>query len=162
MESERGEDNKTDTMEYCELLDKEIGNDSDFFKFQNHVKMAFASLGLAVSTGIRLNATREILDMLDQLYQNISDTDVALTDESRKKLNHADEVWLDMKLKMAAGDIRAAHLLNASSHLSMAHAYLCALKKDEEFSELISDYSLKYFKKLSVFIYREAIGHVML
>jgi hypothetical protein len=161
MENDR-ENNLENTTEYCELLDKEIDSDSDYFKFQNQVKMAFASLGLAVSTGVRLNATREILDMVDQLYQNVSDSDVVLPDESRKKLNHADEVWLDLKLKMAAGDIRAAHLLNASSHLSLAHAYLCTLKKNQEFADLISDYSLKYFKKLSVFIYREAIGHVML
>lgn len=160
---ESGEENSNeDRMEYCELLDRDLGNESDYFKFQNHVRLAFASLGLAVSTGVRLNATRELLDMVDQLYQNISDPDIALTDESRKKLNHADAVWLDLKQKMAAGDIRAAHLLDASSNLSLAHSYLCSLKKNEEFSGHISDYSLKYFKKLSVFIYREAIGHVML
>lgn len=155
-------DNENFLQEYCELIDAEIDSTSDYFKFQNSVKMAFASLGLAVSTGIRINATRELIDMLDQLYQNVTDPDIALTDESRKKLNHADDVWLDMKQKMAAGDIRSSHLLNASSHVSLAHSYLCALKKEEEFSDAITDYSLKYFKKLSVFIYREAIGHVML
>ena len=90
-------DNENFLQEYCELIDAEIDSTSDYFKFQNSVKMAFASLGLAVSTGIRINATRELIDMLDQLYQNVTDPDIALTDESRKKLNHADDVWLDMK-----------------------------------------------------------------
>jgi hypothetical protein len=67
-----------------------------------------------------------------------------------------------MKAKMSAGDIRASHLLAAHAHLSDALSYLTVMKKDENLREFVSDYNMKYLSKLSVFVYREAIGHVML
>ena len=150
------------TRRYCDLLGEDIENSDPYFHYDSHVKLAFSCLGLAISTGIRIDATRELLEMTDKLYQNLTDSDVVLTDEHRKKLNHADDVWLDMKAKMSAGDIRASHLLAAHAHLSESLAYLTLMKKDERFSEFVTDYNLKYLSKLSVFVYREAIGHVML
>ncbi len=162
MEDNSGKSEENPTMRYCELIDSEIKADSFYFRYESHVRLAIASIGLAASTGVRVPAVREILDMTDKLYNNVLDEDTVLSDEHRKKLNHADEVWLDLKEKMSAGDIRASHLLAASSNLMLAHSMLVSLKGEEGFSELISDYSLKYFQKLAVFIYREAIGHVML
>ena len=154
--------NENFTMRYCELIDEEISADSEYFKFESHVRMAFASIGLAASTGVRITPIREILDMVDKLYTNVNDSDIVLSDEHRKKLNHADDVWLDLKEKMSAGDIRSSHLLAASTQLFLAHSSLVAMSKDEVFGMHITAYSLKYFQKLAVFIYREAIGHLML
>ena len=63
---------------------------------------------------------------------------------------------------MSAGDIRSSHLLAASTQLFLAHASLVAMSKTEVFGMHITGYSLKYFQKLAVFTYREAIGHLML
>lgn len=156
------ENNENVLARFCDLLGEHIGNESPYFQYDSSMKLAFSSFGLAVSTGIRIDATRELLEMEDKLYQNLSDSDTVLSDEHRKKLNHADDVWLDMKAKMSAGDIRASHLLAAHAHLSEALKNLTLLKKDDNFSEFVSDYNLKYLSKLSVFVYREAIGHVML
>ena len=156
-------DNSEDVNKrFCDLLGDFVDNNSPYFKYDSCMKLAFSSIGLAISTGIRIDATRELLEMADKLYQNLSDSDTVLSDEHRKKLNHADDVWLDMKAKMSAGDIRASHLLAAHAHLSDALSYLTVMKKDENFREFVSDYNMKYLSKLSVFVYREAIGHVML
>ncbi|MCL6014905.1 MAG: DUF1940 domain-containing protein [Candidatus Thermoplasmatota archaeon] len=158
-----GSNNSEDVNKrFCDLLGDFIDNNSPYFQYDSSMKLAFSSFGLAISTGIRIDATRELLEMADKLYQNVSDTDTVLSDEHRKKLNHADDVWLDMKAKMSAGDIRASHLLAAHAHLSDALSYLTVMKNDENFREFISDYNMKYLSKLSVFVYREAIGHVML
>ncbi len=154
--------NESFTTRYCELIDEEISADSEYFKFENQVRLALASIGLAASTGTRITPIREILDMADKLYTNVNDTDSVLSDEYRKKLNHADDVWLDLKEKMSAGDVRASHLLAASTHLFLAHASLVSMSQSKEFGSHITGYSLKYFQKLAVFTYREAIGHLML
>jgi Domain of unknown function (DUF1940). len=156
------ENKENPRFRFCDLTGEEISSESPYFKYNSSMRQAFASLGLAISTGTRLVQTRELLEMADKLYENITDNDVVLSDEHRKKLNHADDVWFDMKAKMNAGDIRAAHLLSASCHISDAHSYLTELSKEMSFKDLITDYNLKYLSKLSVYIYREAIGHVML
>ncbi len=156
------ESNENPKFRFCDLTGEDISSDSPYFKYNASMRQAFASLGLAISTGTRLAPTRELLEMSDKLYENLTDSDAVLSDEHRKKLNHADDVWFDLKAKMNAGDIRAAHLLSASCHLSDAHGYLTELSNDVSFKDLITDYNLKYLAKLSVFVYREAIGHVML
>ncbi|EQD43751.1 protein containing DUF1940, partial [mine drainage metagenome] len=99
------------TKRYCDVVDREIDAAHEYFLYISEMKLSMASLGLAVSSGIRLQSTREILDMLDALLQNITDPDSVLPDNQRKQLNHADEVWLDMKDKMSKGDLRASYLL---------------------------------------------------
>ncbi len=159
-----GDDNETQdlTMRYCQALDADIDASHDYFLYISEMKLAIASLGMAVASGIRLQATREILDMADTLYQNITDPDSTLPDNQRKQLNHAEEVWLDMKDKMSKGDQRASSLLSAHAFMEKAVVHLIACKKDEMFKDIITDYLINYLEKLSVFIYREAIGHVML
>jgi hypothetical protein len=147
---------------YCEAIDQVIEASHEYFLYIAEMKLAMASLGMAVASGTRLQATREILDMADTLFQNITDPDSVLPDNQRKQLNHADEVWLDMKDKMSKGDQRASNLLSAHAFMEMAIVHLISCKKDIRFKNSISDYLVNYLGKLSVFIYREAIGHVML
>ena len=160
MEDRREEENPR--LKLCEYNDKLLPVDHPIFLYQMEIRMAQAELGLAIAEGIRLQETREILDMLDTLSQMMLDPETKLPDQQRKKLNHADDVWLDLKEKMSQGDRRAAHLLNGSAHIEMATAYLAKSDLDKEFSGSIPEYLLKYLGKLSVFVYREAIGHVML
>lgn len=150
------------TIEFCDVTDSELPRSHVYFRYDAEMKMAIASLGLAVSQGERIQATREILDMFDTLYANLIDPDSVLPDKQRKSLNHADSVWLDLKEKLSQGNARAAHLLAAHSHMQMALSLLIELKNDSQFSDHVSDYLVKYLGKLSVFTYREAIGHVML
>lgn len=150
------------TKAVCEYTGTELPRDHPIFSYQMEMKLAQAEMGLAVAEGVRLQATRELLDMLDTLYQLLSDPESKLPDPQRKMLNHADEVWLDLKEKMSQGDRRAAHLLSSHAHMAKALGYLLESRKSEEFSELIPDYLVKYLGKLSTFTYREAIGHVML
>ncbi|MCL4480160.1 MAG: DUF1940 domain-containing protein [Candidatus Thermoplasmatota archaeon] len=146
----------------CQFNGKILSRDHPIFGYQDEIRMAQAELGLAISEGVRLQATRELLDMLDTLSQIMIDPESKLPDQQRKMLNHADEVWLDLKEKMSQGDRRAAHLLNSSAHMNRALSYLVKSAEDPEFSSLIPEYLLKYLGKLSTFVYREAIGHVML
>jgi hypothetical protein len=149
------------SQQYCELVDSSLPLDHPYFSFLSEIRLAESFLGLAVSVGKRLNETRLILDLLDTIVSGIEDPNVRLSDENRKMLNHADEVWLDLKEKLSSGDVRAAYLLASSAHMSKAAGFLVACRKSSEFS-MITDYTLQYLKKLSVHTYREAIGHVML
>lgn len=150
------------TKTICEYNGEELPREHPIFSYQMEMKLAQAEMGLAIAEGVRLQATRELLDMLDTLYQILLDPDSKLPDAQRKTLNHADDVWLDLKEKMNQGDKRAAHLLSSHAHMAMALSYLLQSRKDEMFTEMIPDYLVKYLGKLSVFTYREAIGHVML
>ena len=149
------------SQQYCELVDSSLPLDHPYFSFLSEIRQAESFLGLAVSVGKRLNETRLILDLLDTIVSGIEDPNVRLSDENRKMLNHADEVWLDLKEKLSSGDVRAAYLLASSAHMSKAAGFLVACRKSSEFS-MITDYTLQYLKKLGVHTYREAIGHVML
>ena len=100
--------------------------------------------------------------MLDTIVSGIEDPNVRLSDQNRKMLNHADEVWLDLKEKLSSGDQRAANLLAASAHMRNASSMLLKCSNMEKFENKIDPYTIKYLKKLSVHTYREAIGHVML
>ena len=150
------------TKAVCEYTGEELPRDHPIFSYQMEMKLAQAEMGLAISEGVRLQATRELLDMLDTLYQILLDPESKLPDQQRKALNHADEVWLDLKEKMSQGDKRAAYLLSSHAHMGKALGYLLQSRKDEQFSGLITEYLIKYLGKLSTFTYREAIGHVML
>ncbi len=117
---------------------------------------------MAASDSKRLDVTRSFIEILDTLSENMFDPDNVLEDSIRKPMNHVEEVWLDMKEKMMQGDTRAANLLSAHSHLKIALGYLVELKSDVLFSGVVTDYLLKYMGKLSIMIYREAMGHVLL
>lgn len=156
------EDHENPGEAVCQFNGKPLSRSHPIFKYQMEIRMAQAELGIAISAGVRLQATRELLDMLDTLSQIMIDPDSKLLDQQRKMLNHADEVWLDLKEKMSQGDARAAHLLNSSAHMELAVGYLVECKNDPEFKDMIPDYLIKYLGRLSTFVYREAIGHVML
>ncbi|MHB8397063.1 MAG: DUF1940 domain-containing protein [Thermoplasmataceae archaeon] len=147
---------------YCELTDSLIRADHPFFFYLSEIQMAQAELGKAISSAIRLQETRAILDMLDAINGHLFDPDEQLPDRDRKMLNHAENVWLDVKQKLGQGDIRVASLLTASAHMRNAVSYLLIVRGDAEFSEKINDYVIKYLTKLSIHTYREAIGHVLL
>ena len=146
----------------CEYNGQILPRQHPVFNYQMEMRMAQAELGLAIAEGVRLQATRELLDMLDTLSQMLTDPDSKLPDQQRKMLNHADEVWLDMKEKMSQGDRRAAHLLNSSAHMNNALANLIRCTEDPDFSLEVPEYIIKYLGKLATFVYREAIGHLML
>ncbi len=148
--------------QYCDIIDERIRKDHPYFRYLSELRLAEASLGLAISQGSRLSETRSLLDMLDTMMENFADPETVLSDPDRKMLNHADDVWLDLKDKLSQGDNRTAHLLSASSHIQLAVSFLLELKNVEKFSEMVTDYQLKYLSKLGVHIYREAIGHVLL
>ncbi len=150
------------TKTICEFTGDELPREHPIFSYQAEMKLAQAEMGLAIAEGVRLQATRELLDMLDTLYQILVDPESKLPDVQRKMLNHADDVWLDLKDKMSQGDKRAAHLLSSNAHMDMALSHLLQARKEKKFAELVPDYLIKYLGKLSVFTYREAIGHVML
>ncbi len=154
-------DEESVSDQYCELVDSRLPLDHPYFSFLSEVREAESFLGLAVSVGKQLNETRLILDLLDTIVSGIEDPNVKLSDENRKMLNHADETWLDLKEKLSSGDARAAYLLSASAHMRTAAGLLIACRKSSEFT-MITDYTIKYLKRLSVHTYREAIGHVML
>ncbi|MEM0157885.1 MAG: DUF1940 domain-containing protein [Thermoplasmataceae archaeon] len=146
----------------CQYTATKLPRIHPIFRFENEIKLAESFLGLSISEGVRLNETRELLDILDTLYENLSDPNSKLPDAQRKMLNHEEEVWLDVKDSMSRGDRRAAYLISAHAHLNNAISYLLECRATEEFKEIITDYQLKYLVKLSIKIYREAIGHVML
>ena len=148
--------------QYCDLTDGMLPVEHPYFRFLSEIRLAQASLGLAISVGKNSEELRRILDMLDALAIGVLDPDSKLSDPDRKMLNHADEVWLDLKEKMSSGDNKAAHLLAASAHMRSAVALLAECRKSGGLAENITDYTLKYLNKLSVHTYREAIGHVML
>ncbi len=148
--------------QYCEIVDSALALDHHYFSFLSSVRKAEADLGLAIGTGKSLNDTRHILDMLDTLVSGIEDPNVRLSDPDRKMLNHADEVWLDLKEKLSTGDQRTAYILSASANIRDAVGFLVACRKDIKFAEKIDNYTVKYLGKLSVHASREAIGHVML
>ncbi len=149
-------------VQYCELIDEKISRSHPYFRYLSEARLAEASLGLAISQGTRLQELRLILDMLDTMLDNLNDPETVLSDPNRKMLNHADDVWLDLKEKLSQGDQRTAHLLSASAHIQNALSYLVELKSDEKFRDKISEYQMKYMGKLAVHVYREAIGHVLL
>ncbi len=155
------EEDKPDEQ-YCELTDSMLPANHPYFSFLSEIRLAQAFLGMAISTGKRLEELRKILDMLDTLAAGVEDPDSKLADRDRKMLNHDDEVWLDLKEKMSAGDSRAANLLAASAHIRNAASQLLACRQRRDLGDSISDYTLNYLKKLSVHAYREAMGHVMM
>ncbi len=147
---------------YCELTESRVRADHPFFFYLSEIRLAQAELGRAISSPTRLQETRAILDMLDAINGNLFDPDEALADRDRKMLNHEEDVWLDVKQKLTDGNIRVASLLAASSHMRNSVSYLIRARDDAEFVDKVKDYVVKYLTKLSIYTYREAIGHVLL
>ena len=147
---------------YCDPLDRYLPLDHPYFSYISHIRLAQASLGIAASDSKKLEVTKSFIEILDTLSENLFDPDTVLQDSVRKPMNHVEDVWLDMKEKMMQGDVRGASLLSAHSHLKIALGYLVILRKDDTFREYVTDYLLKYMGKLSIMIYREAMGHVLL
>ena len=149
-------------VSFCALVEKDIPLNHDFFLYEACIKLAQANIGLAISSGSKLQETREILDMLDTISSGIYDNDVKLPDEQRKKIRRSEDTWIDMKEKMSRADLRSAYLLSASAYMQQALSHLIAARGDKDFTGLISDYAIKYLHKLSLYTYREAIGHVLM
>jgi hypothetical protein len=147
---------------FCDLIEKEIPLNHDFFLYEASIRLAQANIGLAISAGSKLQETREILDMLDTISSGIYDSDIKLMDDQRKKIRRTEETWIDMKEKMSKADLRSAYLLSASAHMQEALGHLISAKADSDFSAFISDYAVKYLHKLSLYTYREAMGHVLM
>jgi hypothetical protein len=151
-----------DTGEYCELIDKNIPADHEFFLYEAHVKIVQSFLGLAVSEARNVEKVRRMLDILDTLNENIYDNDTVLPDQTRKALRHEEKEWVDIDQKMDSGDKYTAYLVLAASNLRIALAELWKLKRDPDFSGHITDYTLEYMPKLINMINNEAIGNVLL
>ncbi|OWP57550.1 MAG: hypothetical protein B2I17_00200 [Thermoplasmatales archaeon B_DKE] len=149
-------------VSFCDLIEKDIPLSHEFFRYQTCINLAQANIGIAISTGSKLQETREILDMLDTISSGIYDSDVRLPDDQRKKIRRSEDTWIDMKEKMSKADLRSAYLLGASSYMQDAVGHLVAARADKDFSGLISDYTIKYLHKLSQYTYREAMGHVLM
>ncbi|MEM0155111.1 MAG: DUF1940 domain-containing protein [Thermoplasmataceae archaeon] len=150
------------TLAFCDLIEKEIPIDHDFFRYLSSIRNAQAHIGLAISTTDKIQETRDILDMLDTLSSGLYDPDVKLPDLQRKMIKRSEETPVDLVEKMSRGDLRAAHLLSASSMIQLAAGYLTSARKDPDFAGVIPDYTIKYMYKLSIFVYREAMGHVLM
>ena len=147
---------------YCDLIEENLPLDHPYFLYLSEMNQAEAFIGLSISSGSRVQELRKILDMFDTLMNNLSDPDSKLADPDRKMLNHAEESWTDAKEKLSTGNERTAYLMVASSHMFSALAYLERTRKDSRFSSLVTDYLLKYLGKLAIYVYREAMGHVLL
>ncbi len=147
---------------YCDAIDRMIKADHPYFMYRSAIVEAEAFLALSVASGYRVNEIREIIEMLDTIFENMTDRNAVLPDNLRKMLNHSEDVWLDLKDKFSSGDTRAAYLAAASSEMSRALHYLILLKDDESFKELVSSYQINYLKLLSIHTYREAMSHVLL
>ncbi len=160
--SDDGTEDEDFSKAISEYVEQPLRRDHPIFFYKMEMMLAEADIGLAISKGVRLNETRELLDMLDTLFNLLLDPDSKLPDQQRKRLNHADDVWLDPKSKMSSGDERVSWLLSSYAHMSKALAYLIKAREDPIFKDIIPDYLIKYLGKLSVFTYREAMGHVML
>ncbi|WP_337859887.1 DUF1940 domain-containing protein [Ferroplasma sp.] len=148
--------------EYCELIDKTLPPDHAFFLYEAHIKIVQSYLGLAVSQARNVEKIREILDILDTLNENIYDSDTVLPDQVRKSMRHETKEWIDIEQKMDNGDKYTAYLVLAASNLRIALSELWTLKKDPDFSEHITDYTLEFMPKLINMINNEAIGNVLL
>ncbi len=156
------EDEKDPGTVFCDLIDEYIPANHPYFQFESYGRLAMANIGLAISCGVRLSETRELLETMDTLLNNFSNPEEKLPDPIRKRLNHEEEVWLDLKSNFSGGEVRPAYLLSAHSFVKLAVAMLAELRKDEKFNTYVTDYLLNYMYKFSVALYREAIGHVLL
>lgn len=156
------DDGENVTLAFCDLIEKEIPLDHDFFRYLSSIRSAQAMIGLAVSTTDKIQETREILDMLDTLSSGLYDPDVKLPDLQRKMIRRSEETPVDMVEKMSRGDLRSAYLLAASSMIQLASGYLAGARNDPDFAGAVPDYAIKYLYKLSIFVYREAMGHVLM
>ena len=148
--------------EYCELLDKNLPLDHEFFLYDSQIKIVQSFLGLAISEARNVEKIRQMLDILDTLNQNLYDSETVIPDQERKALRRETKEWVDIDQKMDGGDKYTAYLILAAANLRIALAYLWSLRKSPEFSEHITDYALEYMQKLINMINNEAIGNVLL
>jgi hypothetical protein len=148
--------------EYCELLDKNLPLDHEFFLYDSQIKIVQSFLGLAISEARNVEKIRQMLDILDTLNQNLYDSETVIPDQERKALRRETKEWVDIDQKMDGGDKYTAYLILAAANLRIALAYLVSLRKFPEFSEHITDYALEHMQKLINMINNEAIGNVLL
>ncbi len=148
--------------EYCELIDRNLPLDHDFFLYESHVKIVKSFLGLAVSEARNVEKLRAMLDILDTLNQNLYDNETVLADNVRKQLRRETKEWIDIDQKMDNGDKYTAYLVLAASNLRIALSYLWRLSKLPDFSDHITEYPLEFMQKLINMINNEAMGNVLL
>ncbi|AGO60616.1 MULTISPECIES: DUF1940 domain-containing protein [Ferroplasma] len=148
--------------EYCELIDRNLPPDHDFFLYESHVKIVKSFLGLAVSEARNVEKLRTMLDILDTLNQNLYDNETVLADNVRKQLRRETKEWIDIDQKMDNGDKYTAYLVLAASNLRIALSYLWRLSKLPDFSDHITEYPLEFMQKLINMINNEAMGNVLL
>jgi hypothetical protein len=148
--------------EYCELIEKNLPLDHEFFIYESRINTVKSFLGLAVSEARNVEKIREMLDILDTLNQNLYDNETVLADKVRKELRRETKEWVDIDQKMDNGDKYTAYLVLAASNLRIALSYLWKLSKLPDFSKQITEYSLEYMQKLINMINNEALGNVLL
>ncbi len=154
------EDEQSD--EYCELIEKNLPPDHEFFLYDSQIKIVKSFLGLAVSEARNVEKIRQMLDILDTLNQNLYDNGTVLPDNVRKELRREAKEWVDVDQKMDNGDKYTAYLILAASNLRIALSELWKLSKLPDFSEHITGYPLEYMQKLINMINNEALGNVLL
>ncbi len=147
---------------YCELIDKKLPPDHEFFIYESHIRITQSFLGLAVSEARNTEKIRKMLDILDTLNQHVYDSDTVLPDMVRKELRREDGEWIDVDQKMDAGDKYTAYLIAAAANLRIAVSYIYKLKNEDDFKEHIDEYFLQYSFKLINMINNEALGNVLL
>ncbi|KAA8922882.1 DUF1940 domain-containing protein [Thermoplasma sp.] len=151
-----------DVKRYCPVIDSDLPADHVYFKFRSDIEAAEAYLGLAIAEGIKVNETREILDMIDTIYNSLSDPESRLNDFQEKRLNFTEEDWYDMKEKANNGNRWSMYMFLARSSIDSAVYWLYSLKETEEFREIVNDETILKLMKTGFVILRESLGDIRL
>ncbi len=147
---------------YCPVTDSELPVDHVYFKFRSEIEAAEAFLGLAISEGIKVTETREILDMVDTIYNSLADPESRLNDFQEKRLNFTDEDWYDLKEKANNGNKWSMYMFLARRSIDSAVYWLCKLKESNEFRDIVKDDVISKLMKAGFVILRESLGDVRL
>ena len=86
--------------EYCELLDKNLPLDHEFFLYDSQIKIVQSFLGLAISEARNVEKIRQMLDILDTLNQNLYDSETVIPDQERKALRRETKEWVHRRLSL--------------------------------------------------------------
>ncbi|WP_048053924.1 DUF1940 domain-containing protein [Thermoplasma volcanium] len=151
-----------ENVRYCPVIDDNLPLDHVFFKFRSEIESAEAFIGLAVSEGVKVNETRELLDMLDTVYNSLYDEESKLNEFQEKRLKFTEEEWYDIKEKCNSGSKWSLYLMLARSHIDNAVYWLSKLREDERFVNKVSDENIMALYKIGAVILREGLGDVRL
>ncbi|CAC12362.1 hypothetical protein [Thermoplasma acidophilum] len=151
-----------DIKRYCPVTDSELPADHVYFKFRSEIEAAEAYLGLAISEGIKVRETREILDIIDTVYNSLSDPESKLNDFQEKRLNFTEEDWYDIKEKANNGNRWSLYMFLARSAVDSAVYWSYRMKETEEFKEIVKEEMISKLLKAGYVILRESLGEVRL